>query len=231
MSVAPDKQVQSALGLQAVVETVDGIASIKLYDWLSVSVHNGNITQEKVDAVLNPCNERLQHGDGIGALLVAKGGNDIQIDSDEWVYRNGLVKMSECAWTLPGSLKNFKVLVHTVTPMWSKVCSFIFHSILAQGVRDDVSMMKRAIINGLKLACEMDCESVAMPEMSQPLYPFPILASINVIFQALEEFAKGARDDPEMTVKRVRIVNDNEIMTKRFEEEFLKRYSCYNVEV
>jgi hypothetical protein len=43
------------------------------------------------------------------------------MDSDEWVYRNGMIKMGEVAWTLPGNLINCRVIIHAALPIWSNV--------------------------------------------------------------------------------------------------------------
>ena len=69
-------EAKKAKKIEDVVEDTHegGIAQIKLGGWLQVSIHQGDITSEQTDAIFNPSNERLQHSDGLPALLVKKGG-------------------------------------------------------------------------------------------------------------------------------------------------------------
>jgi len=45
-----------------------------LNGWLQVSVHKGDITNEKVDAITNAANEYLSHGAGVAGAIMRAGG-------------------------------------------------------------------------------------------------------------------------------------------------------------
>ena len=49
-----------------------------LSNGVRVSVLQGDITSERVDAIVNAANERLQHGGGVAGAIVEKGGLQIQ---------------------------------------------------------------------------------------------------------------------------------------------------------
>lgn len=49
---------------------------------MELSLRQGNITEETGDAIVNPTNSRLHHGDaGVAAAIVRKGGRQILDDS------------------------------------------------------------------------------------------------------------------------------------------------------
>ena len=76
----------------------------------------------------------------------------IKYHHDEWIYRHGMVKMGETARNLlyMMKMKNVKVIIHYVSPMWSIT----------------YTIAKSFINFGLKLACEVDCTSISIPDFS-----------------------------------------------------------------
>jgi O-acetyl-ADP-ribose deacetylase (regulator of RNase III) len=45
----------------------------------------------------------------------------VQELSNLWVKKYGYVETGTAAWTLPGNIKNCKVIIHAVGPVWSDV--------------------------------------------------------------------------------------------------------------
>jgi hypothetical protein len=71
-------------------------------------------------AIVNAADEAMQHGGGVAGAIVAAGGKEIQIESDEWVAKHGRVLTgSGCAVTGAGSLP-CKHVIHVVGPVWSE---------------------------------------------------------------------------------------------------------------
>ncbi len=52
----------------------DGRIKIVMNGWLELSLHQGDLTEEYADAIVNPTNERLQFGGGITDEIIAKTG-------------------------------------------------------------------------------------------------------------------------------------------------------------
>ena len=54
-------------------------------------VVEGDITKENVDAIVNAANSYLSHGGGVAGAIARAGGEEIRIQSREWVAKNGTV--------------------------------------------------------------------------------------------------------------------------------------------
>ena len=68
----------------------------------SFQIVQGDITKEKVDAIVNAANSRLEHGGGVAWTISRKGGDSVQHESQEWVREHGEVSHAEPAWTSAG---------------------------------------------------------------------------------------------------------------------------------
>lgn len=51
-----------------------GELAVLLQSWLEVQVAKGDITDERVDAIVNAANEDLRHGSGVAGAIRKKGG-------------------------------------------------------------------------------------------------------------------------------------------------------------
>lgn len=70
-----------------------------------LSLRKGDICDEDAEAIVNAANSQLQHGGGIAAAIVKKGGYGIQTESNEYITKHGQIPLGEVAVTSPGSLK------------------------------------------------------------------------------------------------------------------------------
>src|SRR5258706_14456998 len=86
----------------------------------SLQLVQGDITVEDVDVIVNAANEHLQHGGGVASAISKKGGPGIQMESGEWIRKNGLVSPGHPAWT-SGGLLPAKYVIHAVGPVWGNV--------------------------------------------------------------------------------------------------------------
>jgi hypothetical protein len=78
------------------------------------------VTSCDAAAIVNAADEAMQHGGGVAGAIVAAGGKEIQVESDEWVAKHGRVLTgSGCAVTGAGSLP-CKHVIHVVGPVWSE---------------------------------------------------------------------------------------------------------------
>ncbi|MGQ9841675.1 MAG: macro domain-containing protein, partial [Anaerolineae bacterium] len=57
----------------------------------SLQARLGDLTEERVDAIVNAANEYLAHGGGVAGAISRRGGPVIQAESDRWVREHGPV--------------------------------------------------------------------------------------------------------------------------------------------
>lgn len=142
----------------------------------------GDITLEEVDAIVNAANTRLQHGGGVAAAIVRRGGAIIQRESDAI----GHVPTGSAAITSAGSLP-CRYVIHAVGPIW--------------GTGNEDALLANAVRSALSLAAEHQLQSISIPAISSGIYGFPLERCAQVLVTA----ALGAlREHPERCPKQVR---------------------------
>lgn len=135
----------------------------------------GDITEEKVDAIVNAANSHLKHGGGVAAAIVRKGGNIIQRESDEIGY----VRVGEAAITGAGNLPA-KYVIHAVGPRW--------------GEGDEDAKLKNAVLNSLKIAGERKMKSISLPAISAGIFGFPKDRCAEILISNIVEYLRYSGD-------------------------------------
>lgn len=133
----------------------------------------GDITTEEVDAIVNAANAHLQHGGGVAWAILKRGGPTIQKESDAWIQRHGPVPHSRPAWT-SGGLLPAKYVIHAVGPVW--------------GDGEEDEKLSDAVTGSLRVADELECESIAMPAVSTGIFGFPKDRAARIIFSSLQRY-------------------------------------------
>ncbi len=77
-----------------------------------IRLENGDITERKVDAIVNAAGSYLRHGGGVAAAIVRKGGQIIRDESN----KIGFVRVSSAVITIAGQLP-CRAVIHAVGPM------------------------------------------------------------------------------------------------------------------
>jgi len=114
----------------------------------------GDITLAETEAVVNAANSHLQHGGGVAAAIVRRGGSIIQEESD----KIGFVPECEVAVTTAGKLAA-RYVIHTVGPKG--------------GDPKGDNKLQSAVINCLKKADELQLASISFPAISAGIFGFP----------------------------------------------------------
>lgn len=140
-----------------------------IYRGVTVRVVHGDLTQSDTDAIVNAANSYLQHGGGVAAAIVRKGGKVIQEESD----RIGYVPVGGAALTSGGSLKA-RYVIHAVGPMWG------------EGNEDE--KLQKAVRSVLSLAAEQKFSSFAMPAISAGIFGFPKDRCARIIVKEIARF-------------------------------------------
>ncbi|MFC1996118.1 macro domain-containing protein [Chloroflexota bacterium] len=146
-----------------------------------------DITQEKVDAIVNAANSRLQHGGGVAGVIVRKGGQEIQQESNAWVHEHGPVSHGVPAYTSAGRLP-CKYVIHAVGPIW--------------GEGDEDAKLSAAVGGSLKLADSLKLRSISLPAISTGIFGFPKDRAAKIIFKTIANYFV---DQPESGLMQVRL--------------------------
>lgn len=158
----------------------------------------GDLTAEASDAIVNAANAHLIHGGGVAGAIARGGGAAIQEESDRWIREHGLVTHERPAWTSAGQLPA-KYVIHAVGPVW--------------GEGNEDAKLGAAVRGALKVADELELESVSLPAISTGIYGFPKERAAGVILRALRDYFSGT----ESGIKSVRVV----LMDKASVEAFM----------
>jgi len=130
----------------------------------------GDITTEKVDAIVNAANEHLQHGGGVAGVIARRGGPSIQAESDAWVKKHGAVPHEKPAFTSAGELP-CRYVIHAVGPVW--------------GSGDEDAKLASAVTGALERAEELKLSSLSFPAISTGIFGFPKERAAKVIIHAV----------------------------------------------
>ncbi len=171
-----------------------------------VRLIHGDITKEKVDAIVNAANAQLAHGGGVAGAIVRAGGQEIQTESNAWVREHGPASHDRPAITNAGRLP-CRYVIHAVGPIW--------------GEGDEDSKLRAAVTSSLALADEKDLTSLSLPAISTGIFGFPKDRGAQVILDAIVDFFTHM---PDSSLSEVRITLIDEPSVTVFVDEFIHRW-------
>jgi O-acetyl-ADP-ribose deacetylase (regulator of RNase III) len=120
-----------------------------------IVLEQGDLTEARVDAIVNAANAELQLGGGVAGAIRRKGGPAIQQECD----RIGPIPLGEAAVTGAGSLRARHV-IHAAS--------------MRLGGSTTAESLRAATRNALARARERGCESVAFPALGTGIAGFPL---------------------------------------------------------
>ena len=190
------------------------LLSQDLMNGVKLSLYQRDITDEIVDAIVNAANEWLQHGGGVAAAIVRKGGRIIQEESNSIMAQRSRcpLRVGDAVHTGAGTLP-CKFVIHTVGPRWDDFDK-----------DRSVSLLRLACIKSLCLAAQLELCSIALPPISSGIFGMPKDICAQVMFAAVEEFSCSLEAEFS-TLREIRIVIIDDETINVFYEEFLKRYT------
>ena len=182
---------------------------------LKLVVYRGDLTKENVDAIVNPANDRLQHGGGAAGAIVRAGGKTIQDDSDKIMWSRGRkpLQAGEVTITDAGRLP-CKFVVHAVGPVWSQ-----------HPPNTAKQILYNAVNNSLYIARRYNATSISIPAIGSGLYQVPVNICAEVLFEAVETFASNA--EKTSPLREIRFVNIDKPTNRVFVQEMEKRFQGF----
>ena len=136
---------------------------------MRLTVVQGDITTQEVDAVVNAANRRMRGGGGVDGAIHAAGGPEV-LDDCVRRFPDGLAT-GGAGWTTGGRLPA-RWVIHVVGPNWNA------------GERDR-SLLTSCYSGALGVADELGARSVAFPLDSAGIYGWPRDDAIRAAVDAL----------------------------------------------
>ncbi len=142
--------------------------------WARIELLQGDITQQRVDAIVNAANARLTGGGGVdGAIHRAAGAAQLQ----EACRQLGGCQTGDAKIT-PGFGLAARFIVHAVGPVYSG------------GHGGEPELLASAHRRALEVAVENGARSIAFPAISTGVYGYPFEAATQIALRTAAEFLR-----------------------------------------
>ncbi|WP_072008604.1 O-acetyl-ADP-ribose deacetylase [Hymenobacter sp. IS2118] len=151
-----------------------------------IEITQGDITKQKVDAIVNAANSSLLGGGGVDGAIHRAGGSAILDECRAIRARQGGCKTGEAVITTGGRLPATHV-IHTVGPVWNG------------GQKGESALLAACYRNSLRLATGHQLASVAFPGISTGIYGYPKQEAAAIAVREVRQWL-AAHDFPRTVV-------------------------------
>lgn len=148
---------------------------------MAIRITKGDITQRRVDAIVNSANPSLLAGSGVCGAIHRAAGPALE----EACRRIGRCEVGSAVIT-PAFELDAKFVIHAVGPRWF------------DGSRNEPERLRHCYESIFRVAAENDVRRLAIPSISTGIYRYPLEAAAEIALQA----ARG-HDAPDLLIEFV----------------------------
>ncbi|GAB4438198.1 MAG: O-acetyl-ADP-ribose deacetylase [Turneriella sp.] len=143
---------------------------------MRISVVQGDITQQQVDAIVNAANAQLAGGGGVDGAIHRAAGPELMQYCDTVRALEGGCPTGSAVITPAGKLP-CRYVIHAVGPVWQG------------GGKNEDELLASAYRKALQLAEEHELRTIAFSNISTGVYGFPKERAVKVVVKVMAEFA------------------------------------------
>lgn len=149
---------------------------------MRITLEQGDITEQHVDAVVNAANSSLLGGGGVDGAIHRRGGAEILRECERLRanrYPDGL-PVGQAVATGAGQLPA-RWVIHTVGPTYS-------------ATEDRSPKLAACFRESLRVADELGARAVAFPAISTGIYRYPVPEAADIALRVLRDSATGVAE-------------------------------------
>lgn len=139
----------------------------------SIEIIKADITQLKVDAIVNAANNSLMGGGGVDGAIHRAAGKELS---------EACRTLKGCATGQSKITKGYKLpaqfVIHAVGPVWNN------------GTANEETLLASCYQSALQLAVEHGLQTVAFPSISTGAYRFPFDKAARIAYSTISNFLK-----------------------------------------
>lgn len=139
---------------------------------MTITLVQGDITRERVDAIVNAANPSLLGGGGVDGAIHRAAGPELLAACRALPPTQRPCPTGRAVIT-PGFRLPARFVIHTVGPVWRG------------GGRGEAELLADCYRNSLRLAVEHGLRTVAFPAISTGVYGYPLEEAAEVVFRVL----------------------------------------------
>ncbi|XP_078668574.1 uncharacterized protein LOC144909964 isoform X1 [Branchiostoma floridae x Branchiostoma belcheri] len=148
---------------------------------ITVSMYQGDLTQEKVTAIVNAANGYLAHAAGIAAAIQEQAGPSLEEECRKYISKHGPLYETQVMHTSAGNLPCHYV-IHAVGPKWRDYSN----------KTECASALRVTFLNCLDYANEkLHATTIALPAISTGIFGVPNDVCAKAVYDAVRDFSKS----------------------------------------